>query len=55
MINVNGMELDTTYHQLLIDLKGSLMSNGISLLNDIKPTGDNIMITCPVHSFILTM
>lgn len=49
MINVNGMELDTTYHQLLIDLKGSLMSNGIFLLNDIKPTGDNIMITCPVH------
>ena len=49
MINVNGMELDTTYQQLLIDLKGSLMSNGIFLLNDIKPTGDNIMITCPVH------
>ena len=49
MINVNGMELDTTYHQLLIDLKGSLMSNGIFLLDDIKPTGDNIMITCPVH------
>ena len=49
MINVNGMELDTTYHQLLIDLKGSLMSNGIFLLNDIKPTGDNIMITCPIH------
>lgn len=49
MINVNGMELDTTYHQLLIDLKGTLMSNGIFLLNDIKPTGDNIMITCPVH------
>ena len=49
MINVNGMELDTTYHQLLIDLKGTLMSNGIFLLNDIKPTGDNIMITCPIH------
>lgn len=49
MINVNGMELDTTYQQLLIDLKGSLMCNGIFLLNDIKPTGDNIMITCPVH------
>lgn len=49
MINVNGMELDTTYHQLLIDLKATLMSNGIFLLNDIKPTGDNIMITCPVH------
>ena len=49
MINVNGMEIDTTYQQLLIDLKGSLMSNGIFLLNDIKPTGDNIMITCPVH------
>lgn len=49
MISVNGMELDTTYQQLLIDLKGSLMSNGIFLLNDIKPTGDNIMITCPVH------
>ena len=49
MINVNGMEIDTTYHQLLIDLKGSLMSNGIFLLNDIKPTGDNIMITCPIH------
>lgn len=49
MISVNGMELDTTYQQLLIDLKGSLMCNGIFLLNDIKPTGDNIMITCPVH------
>jgi DNA primase len=49
MINVNGMEIDTTYQQLLIDLKGSLMCNGIFLLNDIKPTGDNIMITCPVH------
>lgn len=49
MINVNGMEIDTTYQQLLIDLKGSLMSNGIFLLNDIKPTGDNVMITCPVH------
>lgn len=49
MINVNGMQLDTTYQQLLIDLKGSLMSNGIFLLNDIKPTGDNVMITCPVH------
>ena len=49
MISVNGLELDTTYQQLLIDLKGSLMSNGIFLLNDIKPTGDNIMITCPVH------
>ena len=49
MINVNGMELDTTYYQLLIDLKGSLMCNGIFLLNDIKPTGDNIMITCPIH------
>lgn len=49
MININGMEIDTTYQQLLIDLKGSLMSNGIFLLNDIKPTGDNIMITCPVH------
>ena len=49
MININGMEIDTTYQQLLIDLKGTLMSNGIFLLNDIKPTGDNIMITCPVH------
>lgn len=49
MISVNGMELDTTYQQLLIDLKGSLMCNGIFLLNNIKPTGDNIMITCPVH------
>ena len=49
MINVNGMEIDTTYQQLLIDLKGSLMCNGIFLLNDIKPTGDNIMITCPIH------
>ena len=49
MININGMEIDTTYQQLLIGLKGSLMRNGIFLLNDIKPTGDNIMITCPVH------
>lgn len=49
MIKVNGFELDITYLQLLEDLKQSLIHNGIYLLNDIKPTGENIMITCPVH------
>ena len=49
MIKVNGLELNITYLQLLNDLKQSLSQNGIYLLNDIKPTGENIMITCPVH------
>lgn len=49
MIKINGFELNITYLQLLNDLKQSLLQNGIYLLNDIKPTGENIMITCPVH------
>ena len=49
MICINGFQLDITYLQLLNDLKQSLLQNGIYLLNDIKPTGENIMITCPVH------
>ena len=49
MIKVNGLELNITYLQLLNDLKQSLLQNGIYLLNNIKPTGENIMITCPVH------
>ena len=49
MIEVNGIQLDITYEQLLYDLRDTLSTNGIQLLNTIKPVNDNIMISCPSH------
>lgn len=49
MININGLEVDVTLHQLLLDLRNSLSQNGIYMLHTIKPVGNNIMVSCPSH------
>ena len=49
MIEVNGIQLDITYEQLLYDLRETLSTNGIQLLNTIKTVNDNVMISCPSH------
>ena len=49
MIEVNGIQLDISYEQLLYDLRETLSTNGIQLLNTIKTVNDNVMISCPSH------
>lgn len=49
MIKVNGMEIEVTVLQLLLDLQASLQANGISMLHSIKPVAENVMISCPSH------
>ncbi len=46
---INGLEVDVTLHQLLLDLRNSLSQNGIYMLHTIKPVGNNIMVSCPSH------
>lgn len=48
-MKMNGLEINVSYHQILLDLRDSLQQNGINLLHTIKPVGDNIMISCPSH------
>lgn len=48
-MNINGLEVDVTLHQLLLDLRNSLSQNGIYMLHTIKPVGNNIMVSCPSH------
>ena len=48
-MNINGLEVDVTLHQLLLDLRNSLSQNGMYMLHTIKPVGNNIMVSCPSH------
>lgn len=45
-MQLDGWQLNSSVHSILIDLRNDLLEKGIILLKDIKPTNKNIMITC---------
>ena len=49
MVVINDMILDATVQEILTLLQEELRLRGIDLLKDVRPTGDNIMVTCPIH------
>lgn len=48
-MQVENMILNCDAMDILIELRNQLNANKITLLKDIKDSGDNIMITCPFH------
>lgn len=50
MIEVAGLMIHEEVEEIVLALKQELSSSGRRLLADIKPLGDNLMISCPIHS-----
>lgn len=48
-MQINGVEFNVELTDILNELKQQLEINNIPLLNDIKDSGDNVMVTCPYH------
>lgn len=49
-MEINGVIYNAELMDIIIELQNQLHLNGINLINDIKESGDNIMITCPYHA-----
>lgn len=49
-MEVNGIPLMVNVETILSDLRFELREKGIDLLNDIKPTRNNVMVTCISHA-----
>lgn len=49
MIKIDDLLLNCDVIDIVTELRNQLTANKISLLHDIKDTGDDIMITCPYH------
>lgn len=49
MLEINGLTIECSILQVINDLKVALERNGIKLLGSIKPTPNNIMVSCPSH------
>lgn len=49
MVTVNGLVLDTTFEQVLEDLKDSLRDSGTILFPQVKPLANTIQFSCPFH------
>lgn len=45
---ISGMPIYETIEQIVSDLQNEVQGNGV--LRDVKPTGNNIMVTCPIHN-----
>ena len=50
MIEVAGLMIHEKVEEIVLALRQELSSTGRRLLADIKPLGDNLMISCPIHS-----
>lgn len=49
-MEINGVIYNAELMDIIVELQNQLHLNGINLINDIKESGDNIMITCPYHA-----
>ena len=49
MISIDGRPILSTEYDILMTLRSQLIVAGIDRLRDVRPNGNNIMITCPVH------
>ena len=49
MVTVNGLILDTTYEQIIEDLKADCIQNENYLFPKIKPMSSSIQFSCPFH------
>lgn len=50
MVQLDGITILADVENIVEDLRADLHANGIMLLNDTKPTSNNIMCTCPKHN-----
>lgn len=48
-MQINDVEFNAELEDILEELKDELAMNGITLLQKIKPSGDDIMVQCPYH------
>ena len=46
---INNIPFNASLQEILDELKSQLNANGIQLLNTMKPTGNDIMVSCPYH------
>lgn len=49
MIIINNKQYDTSILEVVQLLRASLQDEGISMLNGVRDTPDNVMISCPYH------
>lgn len=50
MVLIDGMLLQTTVQDVLLELRLQLHLNGVSLFGIMKDSGDDIMVCCPIHN-----
>lgn len=49
-MQIKNVEIMVSLQDILIQLKSELSVRGIDLLKDIRPSGNNIQVTCPYHN-----
>lgn len=50
MIDIGGAVIFADVHDIIKELQSELRGRGIALLSDVKDVGQDVMISCPVHS-----